>query len=103
MKRRVARLLEGGQAARRILAVTFTRNAAAILQEQRRLFYVALTRCTEILVVSSATQMARNFAWKIGARVVPGSSQYARTVASQFLDELGPSAPVAIPGANWQY
>jgi ATP-dependent DNA helicase UvrD/PcrA len=76
---------------------------AAILQEQRRLFYVALTRCTEILVVSSATQMARNFAWKIGARVVPGSSQYARTVASQFLDELGPSAPVAIPGANWQY
>ena len=31
MKRRVARLLEGGQNARRILAATFTRNAAASL------------------------------------------------------------------------
>ena len=31
MKRRVARLLEGGQDPRRILAVTFTRNAAASL------------------------------------------------------------------------
>ena len=76
---------------------------AAILQEQRRLFYVALTRCTQILAISSATQMARNFAWKIGARVAPGHSQYARTVASQFLDELGPSAPTAIQGQNWQY
>jgi DNA helicase-2/ATP-dependent DNA helicase PcrA len=75
----------------------------AILQEQRRLFYVALTRCTETLMISSATQMARQFAWKIGARVTPGSSQYARTVASVFLDELGPDAPVAINGANWRY
>src|SRR5436305_8589544 len=31
MNRRVARLLEGGQNARRILAATFTRNAAASL------------------------------------------------------------------------
>lgn len=76
---------------------------AAVLQEQRRLFYVALTRCTEILAISSATQMARDFAWKIGARVAPGSSQYARTVASQFLDELGPRAPASISGTNWQY
>jgi DNA helicase-2/ATP-dependent DNA helicase PcrA len=76
---------------------------AAILQEQRRLFYVALTRCTDILVVSSANQMARDFAWKIGARVAPGRSAHARTVASQFLDELGPNAPIAIQGQNWQY
>src|SRR5258705_3809353 len=33
MKRRVARLLEDGQEARRVLAVTFTRNAAASLVE----------------------------------------------------------------------
>jgi len=76
-------------------------EAAATLQEQRRLFYVAITRCTETLVVSSVVRMSRKFAWKIGARVFPGRGAHAATVASQFIDELGPGAPAAKRGVNW--
>src|SRR5207302_10404875 len=42
---------------------------AAILREQRRLFYVAITRCTEMLVLPSAVRMERQLAWTIGARL----------------------------------
>ena len=76
-------------------------EAAQTLQEQRRLFYVAITRCTETLVISSATRMERAFAWKIGARVVAGPGMNARTIASQFIDELGPSAPAGVRGSAW--
>jgi len=76
-------------------------EAAATLEEQRRLFYVAITRCTEILVLSSAARMDRAFAWSIGARVARGGGAIANTIASQFIDELGPGAPVAKRGPAW--
>src|SRR5262249_55604986 len=46
MKRRVARLLEGGQVANRILAVTFTRNAAASLVSD--LYALGVEHCEEV-------------------------------------------------------
>lgn len=72
-----------------------------ILLEQRRLFYVVVTRCTEVLVLSSALRLNRDLAFQIGARV----SKYgnpAATIASQFLAELGPKAPAAKSGTQWQ-
>jgi superfamily I DNA/RNA helicase len=77
------------------------KQAAATLKEQRRLFYVAITRCTEKLVVSSAINMRRDLAWKIGAKVVSGRGQVAATIASQFLHELGPQALPAKRGVEW--
>jgi DNA helicase II / ATP-dependent DNA helicase PcrA len=76
-------------------------QAASTLEEQRRLFYVAITRCTDRLVISSAINMHRDLAWKIGAKVVAGRGPVAGTVASQFLDELGPQAPRAKRGMDW--
>ena len=73
----------------------------AIMAEQRRLFYVAITRCTEVLVLSSARTLERNMAFRIGARVRPGGGAIATAVASQFFGELGPQAPQAEAGANW--
>lgn len=70
-------------------------------QEQRRLFYVALTRATDILVVSSFLKMERKLAYKIGARVRPGYEPIARTIASQFLGELGPTASRPEIGSEW--
>jgi superfamily I DNA/RNA helicase len=67
------------------------------------LFYVAITRCTEVLVLSSAARMARDFAWKIRADVLPGRSAQASAIASTFLDELGAGAPDAIRGEAWVY
>ena len=73
----------------------------AILQEQRRLFYVAITRCTEVLVLSSAARMERELAWKIGAQLQPGRSNVGTTIASLFIDELGPTAPAPRRGKEW--
>jgi superfamily I DNA/RNA helicase len=74
---------------------------AQILLEQRRLFYVAIARCTEILVLSSALRMQRDFAFKIGAQVQGGGNP-VRLVASQFLPELGPHAPQSRLGSQWR-
>jgi len=73
----------------------------AVLQEQRRLFYVAITRCTEVLVLSSAARMERKLAWKIGAKLQPGISATGNTIASRFLHELGPTAPEPRAGNHW--
>lgn len=65
-----------------------------LLREQRRLFYVALTRCTERLILSSVSHIHKKIAYKIGARVRRNES----TVASRFLQELGPEQPPARRG-----
>lgn len=74
---------------------------AQILLEQRRLFYVAITRCTELLVLSSALRLQRNFAFDIGAHV-RGWSDPVPTITSQFIAELGPGAPQPRTGAQWR-
>jgi DNA helicase II / ATP-dependent DNA helicase PcrA len=74
---------------------------AAHLQEQRRLFYVALTRAKEVLVVSSVASIPRAMSHHIGAVLRGGDAQHGNTVACQFLHELGPEAPAALHGANW--
>lgn len=73
------------------------------LQEQRRLFYVALTRAKEVLVVSSATSVPRAVAHQglNGVVLQGGNAQSGNTIACQFLHELGPQAPAALLGTNW--
>lgn len=70
------------------------------LREQRRLFYVALTRATDVLVLSSCLQVERALAFSLGMRVRGWAPQVTFT-ASRFLSELGPSAPRAIAGSTW--
>jgi len=73
-------------------------EAAEILKEQRRLFYVAITRASEVLVVSSFAEIPRQLAYKTGAAV----HGWSDTVASRFVQELGPAAPAASTGAAWK-
>lgn len=70
---------------------------AGHLEEQRRLFYVAITRTRRVLVLSSVTQLPKAEAHRMRARV--GSS--GQTVASRFIDELGPSRPKPARGDDW--
>lgn len=74
----------------------------ANLQEQRRLFYVALTRAKEVLVVSSFTAIPRAMAHQIGAEVRGGNRKNANTIACQFIHDLGPEAPAAVAGTAWE-
>ena len=72
-------------------------------QEQRRLFYVGLTRSTETLVISSAVRIPRGAAMQMGIPVPPGIHYGMMTLpASPFLAELGPSAPAPLRGTAWR-
>jgi superfamily I DNA/RNA helicase len=70
------------------------------LEEQRRLFYVAITRTRQTLVLSSVTRLPLSDAYRmVGAQVREGGN-HAPTIASRFLNELGPLRPAATPGAT---
>ncbi|HJP59033.1 MAG TPA: 3'-5' exonuclease [Gemmatimonadaceae bacterium] len=64
------------------------------MEEQRRLFYVALTRTTETLILSSATAIPADQAYQMGVRVGPGG----RVQASAFMTDLGRTRPAAVNG-----
>jgi superfamily I DNA/RNA helicase len=78
----------------------------ADLKEQRRLFYVAITRAKETLVLSSVTQLPLSVALRANISPVGvfrrQGETYARLTASPFIAELGPSAPQAIRGSDWR-
>ena len=64
----------------------------AQLREQRRLFYVAITRTTDTLVISSVSRLPTDQAHQMRA-TVPRRGKTVPAVASTFIDELGPMAP----------
>ena len=71
-------------------------------EEQRRLFYVALTRTRDTLVISSAATGEYRDVMSMG---IPSSRRVAgRSViqSSPYLSELGPSAPKVISGSDWR-
>jgi superfamily I DNA/RNA helicase len=70
------------------------------LEEQRRLFYVAITRTRQTLILSSVTRLPRDLAFRMGARVTGGNRSHANTIASGFLNELGSSRPRAVLGST---
>lgn len=74
---------------------------AAQMQEQRRLFYVALTRAVEVLVLSSFASIPRVLGHQLGADINGGNHEIGKTVACPFMHELGPSAPPSVLGADW--
>lgn len=68
--------------------------------EQRRLFYVAITRTRRILILSSVTRWERGLAHRMGARVGTGNRTHATSIASRFLSDLGPTRPDAVLGTS---
>jgi DNA helicase II / ATP-dependent DNA helicase PcrA len=69
------------------------------LEEQRRLFYVAVTRSRRTLVLSSVNYLPRADAYKMRAKLRRGGDQhFARTIASRFFDQLGNDRPVPVAG-----
>ena len=71
-------------------------DRAATLAEQRRLFYVAVTRAKEVLVLSYPARIPRGIAASIGANVQDGGAiRY-----SEFLRNLNIPGP-AVPGHRW--
>lgn len=70
------------------------------LAEQRRLFYVAITRPTSTLVISSFVQIQRDLAYRNLIPIRNGDAEYGNTIASAFIGELGPSCPESVHGRD---
>ena len=71
-------------------------------QEQRRLFFVGITRSTETLVLSSAVRMPKREAFRMGVRILAVRYGTATVQASPFLAELAQHAPPSITGDAWR-
>lgn len=78
---------------------------AQAIAEQRRLFYVAITRAAEQLVISSATVMTTRLARRLGVRFgktwSKSGERVSRALASPYLNEIRAAAPKAIRGTQW--
>jgi hypothetical protein len=71
------------------------------LEEQRRLFYVAITRARKTLVLSSVTQLLTKTAHRMRARVGRSRGSNSSTMTSRFVGELGPKCPPTIIGEDF--
>ena len=76
----------------------------AEMSEQRRLFYVAITRCKKILVISyfTAVDDDEHGSLYMSSREWDQNTQRFSVAPSSLIDELGPTAPPAVEGAEWQ-
>ena len=70
-------------------------------EEQRRLFYVSITRAKETMFLSRPLKIKRSEAAKLGIEIAPGQSPWPIVEASPFLLEIIGYLPSAEDGANW--
>jgi superfamily I DNA/RNA helicase len=68
------------------------------LEEQRRLFYVALTRVRQTLILSNFSHISFKQTKQMGIRSGGYDATGARVIASRFLQELGPTSPRPLAG-----
>lgn len=73
-----------------------------VREEQRRLFYVAVTRARRMLVLSSVTGLPRDVAHKMNIPVRP-KGHCSGTITTAFIDELGPKCPNPMSGVDAVY
>ncbi len=70
-------------------------------EEQRRLFYVGISRTRQTLVLSSVVRIPSALAYQINVPVITRNRQYTDTIASPYLLEMGPDCPHAIGGQDF--
>jgi len=73
----------------------------AQLEEQRRLFFIGMTRTTKILLFSIYSMLPDNIARQITTRIGNRLGRSLRVFPSPFLDECGGTLARAIPGEVW--
>lgn len=76
-------------------------DQARSLEEQRRLFYVAITRTRDVLALSSITCLPTDMAHRIRARVRSSRKGISRMISSRFIAELGSECPAGIDGSEF--
>jgi superfamily I DNA/RNA helicase len=79
-----------------------TEGHKAKLKEQRRLLYVAITRATEQVVLSTFVGMPRDWSPDYRVELAPGSGSWGATLSSSFLNNMRPVLPKSISGKAWR-
>ncbi len=79
------------------------KEAQRFIEEQRRLFFVGITRCKQELVLSNVSLMPKSIAYNMGLKVQNTLSSDLNLIASTFLSQLGPNFPLPILGSDWKY
>jgi len=74
---------------------------ADYVDEQRRLFYVSITRAKKTLVISRALHVGRGAAQQLGLTVTTGSKFWADLKMSPFLRDIMGLLPTAVAGDSW--
>jgi hypothetical protein len=74
---------------------------AEYVEEQKRLFYVSITRAKRTLVISRALRVGRGAARQLGLTVAPGGKFWADLTMSPFLRDIMGLLPSAVPGDSW--
>jgi superfamily I DNA/RNA helicase len=74
---------------------------ADYVDEQRRLFYVSITRAKETLVISRALRVGRGPAKQLGLTVTTGSKFWGDLKMSPFLHDIMSVLPYAVPDDSW--
>ena len=72
-----------------------------ILEEERRLFYVAITRCTQSLILSSAARLPRDLAHQLRANILGNNWTTVPAHTSSFLSDLRPTLPSCVSGSEF--
>jgi DNA helicase-2/ATP-dependent DNA helicase PcrA len=72
------------------------------LEEQRRLFYVAMTRTSETLVISSSVSATLNDAASMQVTISSYRGANVILQSSPYLSELGSEAPKVVAGRAWK-
>jgi len=75
---------------------------ADYVDEQRRLFYVSITRARRTLVLSRALRVRRGEASRLGLTITTDSKFWGDLKMSPFLHEIMSVLPEAAPGADWK-
>ncbi|MEW5917182.1 MAG: 3'-5' exonuclease, partial [Gemmatimonadota bacterium] len=70
--------------------------------EQRRLFYVSITRAKKTLVISRALSVGRGEASRLGLTVTSGGKYRADLHMSEFLHDISGLLPAAVTGDSWR-
>jgi ATP-dependent DNA helicase UvrD/PcrA len=71
------------------------------VDEQRRLFYVSITRAKKTLVISRALGIKRGAARHLGLSVASGGNFWAVLKMSPFLHDIMGVLPTAVSGESW--
>jgi superfamily I DNA/RNA helicase len=74
---------------------------ADYVDEQRRLFYVSITRAKNTLVISRALRVGCGPAKQLGLTVTTGSKFWGDLKMSPFLHDIMGLLPTAAPGDSW--